>query len=120
MTNWACARTRIVRHLETQNFRLYPADETNYRDENRSLDYVSFGTTENIEAQVELVEGALPAPADPDPNSVIEVMIHEGFASEFGMQVGRGLLRIQLAAGKRRSDANHHNPHRRHLASAGR
>lgn len=80
--------TRIVRHLETQNFRLYPAGETNYRDENRSLDYVSFGTTENIEAQVELVEGALPAPADPDPNSEIEVMIHEGFASEFGMQAG--------------------------------
>ena len=41
-------RRRIVRHLETQNFRLYPAGETNYRDENRSLDYVSFGTTENI------------------------------------------------------------------------
>ena len=80
--------TRIVRHLETQNFRLYPANETNYRDENRSLDYVSFGTTENIEAQVEMVEGALPAPADPDPNSVIEVMIHENFASEFGMQAG--------------------------------
>ena len=80
--------TRIVRHLETQNFRLYPADETNYRDENRSLDYVSFGTTENIEAQVELVEGVFPPPADPDPNSVIDVMIHAEFASEFGMQVG--------------------------------
>ena len=80
--------TRIVRHVETQNFRLYPADETNYRDENRSLDYVSFGTTENIESQVELVEGNFPAPADPDPNSVIEVMIHEEFASEFGMQIG--------------------------------
>ena len=80
--------TRIVRHVETQNFRLYPADETNYRDENRSLDYVSFGTTENIESQVELVEGNFPAPADPDPNSVIEVIIHEGFASEYGMQIG--------------------------------
>ena len=79
--------TRIVRHVETQNFRLYPADETNYRDENRSLDYVSFGTTENIESQVELVEGNFPAPADPDPNSVIEVMIHEEFASEYGMQI---------------------------------
>ena len=79
--------TRIVRHVETQNFRLYPADETNYRDENRSLDYVSFGTTENIESQVELVEGNFPAPADPDPNIVIEVMIHEEFASEYGMQI---------------------------------
>ena len=51
--------TLVVRHLETQNFRLYPSGETNYRDENRSLDYVSFGTTENIAEQVELVEGSI-------------------------------------------------------------
>ena len=80
--------TRLVRHLETQNFRLYPAGETNYRDEHRSLDYASFGTTENIEAQVELVEGTFPSPADPSPESVVDVMIHEGFASEFGIQLG--------------------------------
>lgn len=80
--------TMLVRHLETQNFRLYPAGETNYRDESRSLDYVSFGTTENIAAQVELVEGRYPAPADPAANSVVEVMIHENFASEFGVQSG--------------------------------
>ena len=80
--------TMLVRHLETQNFRLYPAGETNYRDESRSLDYVSFGTTENIAAQVELVEGRYPAPADPAASSVVEVMIHENFASEFGVQSG--------------------------------
>ncbi len=80
--------TRIVRHLETQNFRLYPANETNYRNENRSLDYVSFGTTENIEEQVEVVDGRLPAAAEARPDSVVEVLIHEGFASEFGIQVG--------------------------------
>ncbi len=79
--------TRLVRHLETQNFRLYPAGETNYRDENRSLDYVSFGSTEDIAEQVELVEGHYPEPADPSPESVIEVMIHEEFASEFGIQL---------------------------------
>ena len=80
--------TMLVRHLETQIFRLYPAGETNYRDESRSLDYVSFGTTENIAAQVELVEGRYPAPADPAASSVVEVMIHENFASEFGVQSG--------------------------------
>ena len=80
--------TMVVRHLETQNFRLYPAGETNYRDETRSLDYVSFGTTENIEAQVQLVEGVYPPPADPSPDSVIDVMIHENFASDYGIQLG--------------------------------
>ncbi len=80
--------TLVVRHLETQNFRLYPSGETNYRDENRSLDYVSFGTTENIFEQVELVEGVYPAPADPSSESYVEVMIHEEFASEYGIQLG--------------------------------
>ncbi len=81
-------RTLIVRHLETQNLRLYPSGETNYRDETRSIDYVTFGATENIEAQVELVEGSLPAPAEPVADSIIEVMIHEDFASEYGIQAG--------------------------------
>ena len=80
--------TRIVRHLETQNFRLYPAGETNYRDENKSLDYVSFGTTENINSMVEVVVGDYPAPADPNPNSIVETMIHEDLAGEFGIQPG--------------------------------
>ncbi len=80
--------TLIVRHLETQNFRLYPSGETNYRDENRSLDYVSFGATENIAEQVELVEGNYPPPADPSTDSYVDVMIHEDFASEYGMQLG--------------------------------
>ncbi len=81
-------RTLIVRHLETQNLRLYPAGETNYRDESRSIDYISFGTTENIEAQVEVVEGSLPPPAEPVADSIIDVMIHEDFASDYGIQAG--------------------------------
>ncbi len=80
--------TLVVRHLETQNFRLYPAGETNYRDETRSLDYVSFGTTEDIEEQVELVEGVYPPAAEPSSASVVDVMIHEEFASQYGIQLG--------------------------------
>ena len=67
--------TMFVRHLETQNFRLYPAGETNYRDESRSMDYVSFGATENIAEQIELVEGHYPTPADPAADSVVEVYV---------------------------------------------
>lgn len=80
--------TMVVRHLETMNFRLYPDNESDYQDENRSLDYVSFGTTEGIADQVELVEGTYPAPADPAADSIVEVMITEEFATDFGIQVG--------------------------------
>ena len=80
--------TLIVRHLETQNFRLYPAGETNYRDERRALDYVSFGLTEDIEAQIEIVDGSFAPPVDPSPESVINVLIHQDFASDYGVQAG--------------------------------
>lgn len=78
----------IVRHLETQNFRLYPAGVTAYRNETLSLDYVTFATTEQIADQIEIVEGVFPAPADSSADSVVDAMIHEDFASEFGIQVG--------------------------------
>lgn len=80
--------TQVVRHLETQNFRLYPSNESDYQDENRSLEYVSFGTTEGINEQVELVDGTYPAPSDSTSDSIVEVMIHENFATDFGIQAG--------------------------------
>ena len=86
--------TRIVRHLETQNFRLYPADETNYRDENLSLDYVSFGTTENIEAQVELVEGSYPAAAEADPDKCDRCHDPRGICFRVWHTARRALRRI--------------------------
>ena len=78
----------IVRHLETQNFRLYPAGVTAYRNETLSLDYVTFAATEQIADQIEIVDGSFPAPAQPSMDSVVDAMIHEDFASEFGIQVG--------------------------------
>ena len=78
----------IVQHLETQNFRLYPGDETNYDDEDRSIEYVTFGTTDDIENYVTLLEGSFPAPAEATPDSVIDVMIREEFATLAGIQPG--------------------------------
>jgi putative ABC transport system permease protein len=80
--------TAVIRHLETPNFRLYPSSETDYKNDNRSLDYVTFGTTEGINDHVELVDGTFPSPADSSPDSIVDVMIHEEFASEFGIQAG--------------------------------
>lgn len=80
--------TSIIRHIETPNFRLYPANETDYKNDNRSLDYVSFGATEDIINHVEFVDGTYPSPADSSPDSIVEVMIHENFATDFGIHAG--------------------------------
>ncbi|MEQ8676651.1 MAG: ABC transporter permease [Aggregatilineales bacterium] len=83
--------TEIVRHFETRNFRLYTADETAYEEDN-ALDFMTFSTTEDIFNQVEMVEGTFPAPADPSPDSIVEVMIARNFADEYGIQVGDRFL----------------------------
>ena len=45
-------------------------------------------STDDFFDEVDIVEGAYPAPANPSPDSVVEVMIANNFASEFGIQVG--------------------------------
>ena len=83
--------TQTISHFETRGVRLYTADETVY-DEDNVLDFVSFGTTDGIFDQIELVDGRFPTPADASPDSTIEVIIHEEFASEFGIQAGENFL----------------------------
>lgn len=83
--------TMTIRHLETINFRFYPADETVYTDET-SLDYMSFVTTDDIEAHITLLEGRYPVPAEAAPDSLVEVMITHDFADDFGIQVGDQFL----------------------------
>ncbi|MBN1563006.1 MAG: ABC transporter permease [Anaerolineae bacterium] len=78
---------QVIQHVETENFRLYPGDEENYQRD-KQIEFVTFGTIEQIEHHIELVEGTFPVPTDPAPDSVIEVMITEQFASEVGIQVG--------------------------------
>ncbi len=77
----------VIQHVETENFRLYPSNEANYQTD-RQIEFVAFATTDQIEQHIEIVEGTMPAPTDPAPDSLIEVMITEDFASEVGIQVG--------------------------------
>lgn len=79
---------QFVTHYETNRFRLYPADTTNYADEREIIDYLTFGMTEDIENHIEIVEGTFPSPAPADPTSPVDVLVTEVFANQTGMQVG--------------------------------
>ena len=78
---------QFVRHYETTRMRLYPSGISNYGDDS-IIDYLTFGTTENIENYIEFLEGNFPAPAPSDPTSPIEIAITEVFANQTGMQIG--------------------------------
>lgn len=78
----------IARHLETERFKLFPLNTRDYADDSQSFGIFYFGTTTDLEDQIELVEGTFPGVANPAPDSPVEVMVTVAAATEFGLQVG--------------------------------
>ncbi|MGB0384604.1 MAG: ABC transporter permease [Ardenticatenaceae bacterium] len=85
-------RQLMVRHFETDKYKLFPADVSNYADEESTLAFINFAFTSDIEAQINIVEGAFPTPAESSPDSTIEVLVTEAFADELGLQVGESYI----------------------------
>ena len=84
----------FVQHVETTRFRLFPIDQTTYSG-NDDLGFTSFGTTTDIEAHIDLIEGTLPAvPSSAD--QAIEILISQNFAVDSGWQVGEQYLMLNL------------------------
>ena len=81
-----------ARYFKTDNFRLFPATETNYSDSTDPLSWVSFGFITNLEDQITITEGTFPAPAEPAADSTIDVLISDDLATELGLQVGEAFV----------------------------
>ncbi|MCB0030971.1 MAG: hypothetical protein KDE28_23830, partial [Anaerolineales bacterium] len=56
----------IVHHMETPLFRIFTAEETDYDASNDELGFMSFAATTDIEANIRIIDGRVPAPAGPD------------------------------------------------------
>lgn len=79
---------QTVRYGRTDNFRLFPANEAAYADIRDPLEWISFAFASNFEEHITVLEGALPAPAEPGSESTVEVLVSEALADEIGIQVG--------------------------------
>ena len=77
-----------VRHLETERFKLFPADTSDYANEDRSFGIFHFATTSNIAAYIEIIDGQFPAPTDPGSVDLVDVLVTEALATQLGLQVG--------------------------------
>ena len=86
-----------VRHLETNRFKLFPANTSNYADDSASLGLFYFATTTGIGDHIELLEGQFPSPADPTANSTIDVLVTAALATESGLQVGDSFIAYDFA-----------------------
>ncbi len=85
------SQREYVRHLRTEAFLLFPSDASNFEDDASALDFVRFGYVSDIEHHVEILEGEMPAPADPRAD-VVDVMMSEAFVNELGLQIGEEYL----------------------------
>ena len=83
---------QTVRYARTDNFRLFPANQSSYSDKTDPLEWVSFAFATDFADHITLLEGQFPAPAAPFSNdsadSPIEVLVAESLADNLGIQVG--------------------------------
>lgn len=77
-----------VRHVKTDNLRLYPAQSSGYGDPRKAMDWIALGFVSDLAAHVRMVDGAFPQAVPAGGDAPIEVAVYEGKANQFGLQVG--------------------------------
>lgn len=88
-----------VRHVKTDNFRLYPADAESYDDPKQAMDWISLGFVSDLAEHVKMVEGAFPEAQPADSAEPLDVVVQEEKANEFGLQVGEQFVMMSSATG---------------------
>ena len=78
---------QLVRHFKTDVMRLFPASDTTYAAADQPLTYVSLGFVSDLEAHIEIFEGAFPRPVE-NNTEPIEVLVSPTLVEELGVQVG--------------------------------
>lgn len=78
----------LVRHFETNQYRLFPGGNSDYSDASDALTTVSFATTSGIADHIDITEGQFPPTAPAAPDSIVPVLVAESLATQLGLQVG--------------------------------
>lgn len=77
-----------TRLLQTSTFNLYPPLDPNKSESKYFLDYLRFAALSDPERHIGLVSGRMPAVADATPNSVVEVLLRDTLATQYGIGPG--------------------------------
>ena len=80
-----------VRHVKTDNLRLYPGTGTGYEDPKKPMDWISLGFVSDLEQHARVVDGTFPSAAGGSGDAV-EVLVYEDKANELGIQVGESFI----------------------------
>ena len=88
-----------VRHVKTDNFRLYPVDASSYDDPKQAMDWIALGFVSDLADHVKMVDGTFPAPQPPGEGTVLDVVVQEDKANEFGLLVGEEFVMMSGTPG---------------------
>ncbi len=86
-----------ARYLRTDNFRLFPTEDLAYADVKDPLAWINFTYASDFADYITLLEGTLPAPADSNMDSTVEVLVSSTMADEFGIQAGEEFVTFRRA-----------------------
>jgi len=82
----------LVRHFESNRFRIFPTDAADYVQQDQSLGTLRFASTSGLVDHIDILEGGFPSPADPSAASPMEVLVTQVLAAEMGLQVGDSFI----------------------------
>ncbi|MGE5223183.1 MAG: ABC transporter permease, partial [Omnitrophica WOR_2 bacterium] len=85
---------RLVRHMKTDAFRLFPQASAGYTDNQAPLTWGMFGFMTDIQEHISLVEGHYPQGPGPDNSSPIDILVSEALASKLGLQPGEEYIAL--------------------------
>jgi putative ABC transport system permease protein len=83
-----------VRHLKTDNLRLFPANAVEYDDVKKPLAWTAFSSVSDFENHIVLTEGAFPRPAVAGSEDPVEVLVSEGMAEKLGLHSGEEFVAL--------------------------
>jgi len=80
-----------VRHVKTDNFRLFPASEAEYADMRKPMEWVNLGFMGGLQDHIHILEGHFPQ-ADLTPDGAIEVLMSDRLGEKLGAHPGEDYI----------------------------
>jgi putative ABC transport system permease protein len=98
-------RKLVVRHVATNNLKLFAQKDFVYSDTRQPLGWISLGTITDLAPHITLVEGRFPAAAPASQESPIEALVSEALATRLGLQVGETYIGLDTNETLRKGQA---------------
>ncbi|HTP06873.1 MAG TPA: hypothetical protein VMP08_01385, partial [Anaerolineae bacterium] len=79
---------QMIRRFRTDSLQIFPPFDPNNPKSKYYITWANFGTVNDLQQNVRVVEGTFPTVADASPNAPVEVLVNETTANKLAIQPG--------------------------------